>query len=158
MTASITLDADGLGIVRVDETQAGVVTTMTQSLGPPSDTTAGACHGRTEVEWHDLSLEFSSGVLAGYRYPRGGLAAVGTLNRPGGPSNPSLKTAAGVTLGMTLAEVRPHYAPNEFSEEQGGSISVPGAATGDRLFLLFGRNVPSTPLVEVKGGEPCRDI
>jgi hypothetical protein len=57
-----------------------------------------------------------------------------------------------------LAEVRPLYPPEAFSAEQGGRIAVAGTKTGDRLFLGFFDQAPSTPLTEIKGGNPCGDV
>jgi len=128
---------------------------MKEYLGSPTTTTAGDCKGTTEVQWQDLSLEFSGGALAGYRYLPGGLAAVGTERPPTGAGQPLLKTSSGATLGMTLAQIRPLYPQGDFSEEQGGAIVVPGSSNGDRLFLGFFANAPATPLEEVKGGHPC---
>jgi hypothetical protein len=112
------LGPDDLGVVRAREEQAAAVAAMTQVLGPPTSTTPGTCHGTTEVQWNDLSLEFASGSFAGYRYLRGGLAAVGSTSPPSpGPGTPLLKTAAGATLGMTLAQARTLYPPDAFSAE-----------------------------------------
>jgi hypothetical protein len=158
-TAGLVLGPDDLGIIHAGEAQTVAVATMTRFLGPPSSTAPGTCQGTTEVEWNDLSLEFSGGSFAGYRYLRGGLAAVGATSRPSpGPGTPLLKTAAGVTLGMTLAEVRPLYPPEAFSAEQGGRIAVGGTKTGDRLFLGFFDQAPGTPLSEIKGGSPWGDL
>ncbi len=151
-TEGIMLGPDGLGVVEVGEHQSDAVTAMTRQLGAPTASTPAVCPGRTEVEWHDLSLEFSKGVLAGYRY------VVGHSSGTSGPGNPLIKTAAGATLGMTLGQVRPLYSTTAFSFEQGGSIVVPGMTVGDRLFLLFGDNLSSTPLTEIKGGAPCGDF
>jgi hypothetical protein len=131
---------------------------MVRSLGRSNDTAAGVCPGRTEVEWGDLSLEFSAGVLAGYRYNEGGFPALGTTRPPPGPPRPLLTTATGATLGMTLAQVRPLYPNSAFSEEQGGAIVQSGTTIGDRLFLGFFESTPSTQLTEIKGGAPCGDV
>jgi hypothetical protein len=153
------LGPDDLGVVRAREEQAAAVAGMTQVLGPPTSTTPGTCPGTTEVQWNDLSLEFASGSFAGYRYLKGGLAAVGSTSPPSpGPGTPLLKTAAGATLGTTLAQVRPLYPSDAFSAEQGGRIAVAGARAGDRLFLGFFDQAPTTPLTEIKGGSPCGDF
>ena len=121
-------------------------------------TKAGVCHGTTEVEWGDLSLEFTSGRLTGYRYLRGGLAAVGTDSHPRGPGDPLLKTSTGATLGMSLRDAQSLYPAADFTEAQGGSIVVPGTTGSDRLVLEFFASDPSTPLTEIKGGTPCGDF
>jgi hypothetical protein len=152
------LGTDGLGVVAVGDTQSAAVSTVTGYLGSPTATTPGDCRGTTEVQWNDLSVEFTSGRLSGYRYLRGGLAAVGTVQRPPGPGTPLLKTATGATLGMTLTQVRSLYPADDFSEEQGGAIVVRETTTGDRLFLGFFEDSPSTLLTEIKGGGPCGDF
>ena len=152
------LGADGLGVVSVGDPQAAAVATMTKYLGAPTTTTPGDCSGTTEVQWHDLSLEFSGGSLAGYRYLRG-LPMVGSTNPPtSGPGTPLLKTATGATLGSTLAQVGDLYPPNDFSMEQGGAIVVTGASPGNRLFLGFFDKAPAAQLSEIKGGGTCGDF
>jgi hypothetical protein len=155
---NVVLGADGLGVVSVGSPQANAVAAMGGYLGPPTKTTAGNCPGTIEVEWGDLSLEFTSGQLTGYRYLRGGLAAVGTGSHPGGPGTPLLKTGAGATLGMPLRDVQPLYPAADVSGLQGGSIVVPGTTGSDRLVLEFFASDPSTPLTEIKGGTPCGDF
>lgn len=152
----LVLDPDGLGAVKAGDDESGAVSTMVQYLGPPTSTTPGDCIGRTEVQWNDLSLEFSNGVLDGYRYQRGGLTAVGIEHPPTGAGNPLLKAMTGVTLGMTLGAVRLLYPPGDFSEVQGGAILVP--SFNGELFLGFFSDASSTPLTEVKGGRTCGDF
>jgi photosystem II stability/assembly factor-like uncharacterized protein len=157
--ADVVLGADGLGVVKVGASQAKAVATVRRYLGPPTvTTTRGVCPGRTEVEWNDLALEFYRGNLAGYRYMRGGLTHAGSLTKTSSPLTPPLRTATGATLGMTLAQVRPLYPAGDFSEEQGGSINVPGTKSGDHLRLEFFSDTASTPLEEIKGGITCGDI
>lgn len=155
------LGADGLGVVAVGSSQTATVSAMRRFLGQPTLTVPGNCHNTTEVEWGDLSLEFASGKFTGYRYIPGGLADVGnpTTTKPttsGG--NPQLGTAAGATLGMTLAQVRPLYPVDDFSGVGGGAIVVHGTTGSDRLFLGFFASNPSTPLQEIKGGATCGDF
>jgi hypothetical protein len=154
----LVLGPDGFGVVQAGDSQSSAVSTMTHYLGSPTSTTPGDCSGTTEVQWNDLSLEFSKGTLDGYRYLRGGLPAAGTEHPLSGTGNPLLKTATGATLRMTLTQVQLLYPAGDFSEEQGGSIVVAGTKSGDRLFLGFFENTPSTPLTEIKGGETCGDF
>jgi hypothetical protein len=152
------LDPDGLGVVTTGEAQPAAVAAMTRYLGTPTATTSGDCKDTTEVQWSDLSLEFTSGTLTGYRYLRGGLGAVGSTRRPTGAGNPLLKTATGATLGMPLSQVRNLYPPNNFSAVQGGAIVVTETSGSNRLFLGFFGTDPPAPLTEVKGGSPCGDF
>jgi hypothetical protein len=158
LQAGVILGPDGLGVVQIGASEASAVSTMTHYLGAPTSTTPGDCPARTEVQWQDLSLEFSKGTLMGYRYLRGGLAAVGSEHPPTGRGTPLLRTSTRATLGTNLAQVRSLYPPRAFSEEQGGVIVVDGTTNGDRLFLGFFENSPSTPLTEIKGGSPCGDF
>lgn len=151
----VLLGPDGLGVVQMGASQSAAVSAITKQLGAPTATTPGDCKSTTEVQWYDLSLEFTSGRLTGYRYLRGGLAAVGKNTHPTGDGDPLLKTATGVTLGMPLSGVRNVYPAGDFSTEQGGAIVVPGVVGGDRLFLGFFSDSVSTQLTEVKGGTPC---
>lgn len=154
----IVLGPDGLGAATVGEPQAGAVAAVSAVLGPPTATTPGDCRGTTEVEWNDLSLEFSGGAPQGYRYREGGLPSGSPTPVPTEPGIPLLKTAAGATLGMTLAELRPLYPASDFANEQGGAIRVAGTTSGDRLLLGFFDGAPSTPLTEIKGGSTCGDF
>lgn len=157
-TPGVVLGADGLGVVHTGDAQASAAQTMVHHIGPITTETPGPCPGTTEIEWSDLSLEFSRGVLDGYRYLEGGLSSAGELHPPTGPGSPVLTTATGATLGMTLAEVRPLYPAGDFTMEQGGSIVVPGSKAGDRLFLGFFSSASSTPLTEIKGGSTCGNV
>ena len=155
LTPGITLGADGLGIVSVGESQASTLTTMTGALGPPTAPLSGygACPGRTEVQWDDLSLEFSAQTFVGYRYSLGGF----TRSYPVRPVTPLLRTMTGATLGMTLAQVQSLYPPDDFSEQHGGSIVVQSGPP-DLFILIFYESIPSTPLQEIKAGDTCGDF
>jgi hypothetical protein len=112
---------------------------------------------RTEVHWGDLSLEFHSGKLDGYRYLNGSQTLMGLKAPTPPPNTPLLRTRAGATIGMTLAQVRALYPPSDFSLAHDGSISVSGGS-GTWLLLSFFGTAPSTPLWEIKGGAPCGDF
>lgn len=152
------LGPDGVGTVEVGSPQAAAVATLARNLGTPQATVPGDCKGTTEVEWGDLSLEFSEGTLTGYRYLLGGLGSVGTEEQPVGRISPSLATGTGATLGMTLAEARHLYPARDLTSEHDGAIAVPGRRDHDRLLLVFSSMDPRTPLHEIKGGTPCGDF
>jgi hypothetical protein len=151
------LGADGLGIVTVGEVQSRVVETMTEAIGAPTASGGGGCLDRTELHWGDLSLEFYSGRLDGYRYLNGSQTLLGLHAPTPAPNTPLLHTQAGATIGMTLAHVRALYPPGAFSLAHDGSISVSGASD-TRLLLSFFGTAPATPLWEIKGGAPCGDF
>jgi hypothetical protein len=154
----VTLGPDGLGIVTVGDSQASAVSTITQAVGAPTATGGSGCKDRTEVHWGDLSLEFYSGTLDGYRYLNGSQTLMGSKAPTPAPNTPLLRTDAGATLGMKLGQVQPLYPPGDFTMEHGGSIVVAGSKAGDRLLLEFDASSPSTPLWEIKGGAPCGDF
>jgi hypothetical protein len=154
----MTLGPDGLGIVTVGDSQESVMTIMTKALGAPTATVGGGCLDRIEVHWGDLSLEFHSGTLDGYRYLNGAQTLMGSKAPIPMPNTPLLRTATGATLGMPLAKVRALYPPDAFSLEHDGSISLAGTTPGDRLLLSFFATNPTTPLWEIKGGAPCGDF
>ncbi len=157
-TAGIVLGPDGVGTVTVGESQARAIATMTGSLGAPLAIGDGGCHGRAEVHWGDLSLEFSGGTFAGYRYLNGPQTLLGATTSVPKPNTPLLRTATGATLTMTLAQVRPLYPASDFGMAHDGSIAVRGTIPGDRLLLSFFGTNPATPLWEIKGGAPCGDF
>jgi hypothetical protein len=145
-----------IGLTWVWVANAGGLSTVT-TMTTPSSYAPGACIGSTEVEWSDLSLEFQGGFLQGYRYLRGGFGQIGSLNPPPtGPAVPLLTTAAGATLGMTLAQAQRLYPASDFTMEHGGTIQVSGSS--GTLSLEFGSNDPTTRLGEIKGGQPCGDV
>ncbi len=154
----ITLGPDGLGIAAVGDSQESVMNTMMRALGAPTATGGGGCLNRTEVHWGDLSLEFYSGTLDGYRYLNGSQTLMGSKAPIPMPNTPLLQTATGATLEMPLAKVRALYPPDTFSLEHDGSISVAGITPGDRLLLSFFAANPTAPLWEIKGGAPCGDF
>jgi hypothetical protein len=158
-TRRVVLGADGLGAINTGASETVTENTLSRLLGRPTGSVPGVCRGTTELEWTDLSVEFTNGVLTGYRYSLGGFAHLGSVRGPlTGAGRPQLETAKGATLGMTLAKVRTLYPANAFSEEQGGSLVTYGTRVGDRLFLAFFSTSPVTPLAEIKGGNPCGDI
>jgi hypothetical protein len=59
---------------------------------------------------------------------------------------------------MTLTKWRALYPATDLTHEEGGSIVVPGVATGDRMLLLFVEDLPSTSHIEIKRGQPCGDV
>ncbi|HEU5001725.1 MAG TPA: hypothetical protein VFW71_02960 [Actinomycetota bacterium] len=154
--ASLVLGPDGLGLVGVNEIQAATVNAVTQVFGPPTGTEPGACSGTTEVEWHDLSVEFQGGTFHGYRYNPGGFAGLGAAAPPTGTAVPRLQTEAGVTLGMQLGEAQALYPPSAFTMAHGGTISVRG--TYGTLAIEFASSAPTATVIEIKGGQPCGDV
>lgn len=155
-TMGTVLGPGTVGPLKAGEPQQAAETAMEHLLGPPTSSVAGVCPGATELEWDDLSLEFSGGTFAGYRYNRGGWGALGSLHPPTATAVPALKTAEGATLGMTLSQVQKLYPQSEFSMEQGGTFVIDGPSGPMRL--EFGSTDPAATLSEIKGGDTCGDV
>jgi hypothetical protein len=109
------LNSNGIGPAHFGTPQRAVIAALRPSLGKPNATgiNTGCGKNLTEVAWHDLIAEFRDGRFSGYRFIRGGWP----LQTPGSPHDhvagsaplPLLRTAAGVTLGSTVAELRSLY-------------------------------------------------
>ncbi len=84
---------------------------LTRLLGRPTAFPPADCAGGyRNVEWHDLIVQFKRGRFAGYRYwftELNHAATNGSVPRQVG--TPALSTAAGITLGSTLGQVRRAY-------------------------------------------------
>ena len=110
-----TLYQNGIGSVHFGVSKADAVAALRTALGEPNaegvNTGCGAKF--TEVAWHDLIAEFHAGEFTGYRLMEGGwpLTTYGGLNDRVTTKAPTplLKTAAGITVGSTLGELRSAY-------------------------------------------------
>jgi len=93
---AVALGPHGVGRTHFGLTKAMTVAALTQLFGPPTSRGPNTgCRPRyTEVVWGGLSAEFRSNVFSGYRYRS---------------AKPKLATAAGISLGNTLAQVRAAY-------------------------------------------------
>jgi hypothetical protein len=90
---AVVLGPHGVGKAHFGLPKPAAVAALTQLFGPP--TTRGpnpGCGPRySEVVWRGLAAEFRFDVFSGYRYRS---------------ARPKLATAAGISLGSTLAQVR----------------------------------------------------
>jgi hypothetical protein len=112
---TVTLGTRGVGPVPFGTLKGEAVRNLQKFLGPPNargiNTGCGAKY--TEVTWKDFIAEFRLGRFSGYRYVAGGYPVL-TKGSPRdhvaatGP-DPMLSTAAGITLGSDLAELRQRY-------------------------------------------------
>ncbi len=107
-THRIELAGNGLGVVNFGSSIGSVTKAVSAKLGPPTaHPSAGCVGGYSQVAWHDLIAQFRHGRFTGYRY--------WTLNasaRPlvsGATVSPTLKTAKGITLGSTFAQLKAVY-------------------------------------------------
>jgi hypothetical protein len=153
------LQAHGVGAARFGMRKGETVARLRVLFGAPSargvNTGCGARY--TEVGWGDFVAEFRLGRFSGYRFVKGGYP----LTTPGSPSrafapvgvSPSLATAAGISLGSTLSQLRAVYrlrrvAPDAW-RSRNGLIFVDDAKRDP---------VPSTSrIVEIKIGT-CGDF
>ena len=148
----VRLAPNGVGPVKFGLRKDRTVARLRSLFGAPSSQGVNtACGLRyTEVEWGDLVAEFRSKRFTGYRYRRGGypLTTPGSPH-PSGRGRPRLATAAGITLGSTLRQLRAAYP----------TLRVAGASTWRAANgLVFVDNAktdptpPSSRIVEIKIG------
>lgn len=154
-----TLRTDGLGVVAFGARERQVVSALTRYLGPPTGNARSLCVSAElpEVEWGDLTLEFSShSRFVGYRYNFGGWKGLFKPEpRVLGTPSPLLKTSTGATIGATLGQVRSLYQGSTIAEN--GDIGVTSAGGATELFIgLHPR--PEAPVLEIKSGNLCGDF
>ncbi len=111
MSMRVELDENGLGLANFGAPAAPTTEAITDVLGAPTGHPSAGCTGKyTQVAWHDLIVQFTAGRFTGYRFVAGGSKgvspSVATLHDP---VVPTIATAAGVTLGSTMAEVEHAY-------------------------------------------------
>jgi hypothetical protein len=108
------LTVQGIGSLRFGLDKQQTVADLEALLGPPTAQGVNTgCGARfTEAVWGDLAVEFRSNRFSGYRYVAGGFP----LETPGSPKEkdqlsvtPVLRTAAGISLYSTLAQLRSAY-------------------------------------------------
>lgn len=125
---AIVLEPEGLGAVDFDDLEPSVVDVLTDAFGAPTATGGGCELAGTTVTtttWKELTVQFADGTFDSYSVrPRSGEApALG------------LKTADGIGLGSTKAELQSTYGsrltipglPPEFGEPDSFAISFPGS-------------------------------
>jgi hypothetical protein len=111
MSMRVQLDGNGLGLANFGAPTAMTTEAITAVLGAPTGHPSAGCTEKyTQVAWHDLIVQFTDGRFTGYRYVAGGSNGVspslGTLHDP---VVPTIATAAGITLGSTMADVERAY-------------------------------------------------
>lgn len=155
--AGLELWAGGIGDVRFGVDPEGVVTYMKKKLGDPDDDSGyvdsyseyGSCPGTRVrgVQWGDLLLLFgdestvADGRLHFYSWKYGPVSG-------DEPAPEGLRTKSGVTLGMTVADLRKlHPAAQIFSDEIFGagfeiertlSGSLSSVESTGRVTVLYG--------------------
>lgn len=153
------LGARGVGPVRFGTPKGEAVRGLQKLLGAPNarGVNTGCGPRWTEVAWKDFIAEFRLGHFSGYRYILGGWP--GTVD--GSPRDhvsaakpaPFLSTAAGITLGSDLAELRHRYR----KLRQSGAISwttpsgLTFAISGEHQNVYAGTN----KIVEIKTWGTC---
>jgi hypothetical protein len=159
--ARAVLRANGLGTVRFGTSKVETVQRLSALLGPPTWRAVNpGCGPRwTEVVYEGrLAAEFRSGTFTGYRYAAASHIA-GMFGAPRGiatPAFPSLTTAAGVSVGDTLAQVRAAYP---------GALRFAGTdrhrTLGGVVFVDDAQRSPaslSSRIIEIKTAGTCGDF
>jgi hypothetical protein len=111
----VTLGTRGVGPVHFGTPKIRAVRSLQKLLGSPNaqGINTGCGPNYTEVTWEDFIAEFRLGRFSGYRYIIGGYP----VQTKGSPRDhvsapkpvPLMATAAGITLGNDLAELRQRY-------------------------------------------------
>jgi hypothetical protein len=100
----------GIGGVRIGATKAQTVATLSRLFGPPSRRFVSDGCGSptvTEVAWGNLYAEFRNDTFSGYRYLSGTWLRTGVYpSRNLSSVQPRLATAAGITIGDSLQQLR----------------------------------------------------
>jgi hypothetical protein len=111
MSMSVQLDGNGLGLAKFGAPAALTTEAINAVLGAPTGHPSAGCTGKyTQASWHDLIVQFTDGRFTGYRYVADGFDGVSpSLETLHAPVVPMIATAAGATLGSTMAEVRRAY-------------------------------------------------
>ena len=143
------LAGNGLGVVRFGASVRSVTSAVSVQLGPPTGRPdAGCVGGYSEVAWHDLIVQFRHGRFTGYRY---------WVNSSGSPPpsasdvSPRLRTARGISLGSTFAQVESRYRLTQTGTDF-------WKATNDIVFALDSATFPSpptSPVYEIKTYGVC---
>ncbi len=148
--APLLLAGDGLGVARFGSSARSVTQAVSARLGPPTGHSDSVCTGGyTQVVWHELIAEFKHGRFSAYRY---WVSAPGSPSPTVSPGIPRLRTAKGITLGSTFAQLMRSYrltqtgtdfwkAPNGIVFALAGGASYPSP--------------PSSPIYEIKTDGAC---
>ena len=152
-STTIGLESDGLGIVGFGATFSQVKSALSAYLGESTGEPDSGCGPEwTQIEWHDLVVEFHVGVFSGYRDILGGWPP--TSNKTGRSPDPSVATSNGVGLGGTLGQLKSAY-PDAY---QSGSFTW---TSPDGIhFVIESVNYPpslDSPIAEIKIGT-CGDF
>ncbi len=133
-SAAVVLKPDGLGDLAFGAGEAEARTALTKALGPPTfdeSLPAESCStGATRrVSWGDLTVLLGPG-------PGGGLTMVGwTYGTSEPPPTPALKTAEGIGVGSTLAQLRAAYGDRVVVSEDTAAGVVRFTVQGSRYQL-----------------------
>lgn len=149
----IVLEPEGLGAVKFDDLEPTVVDVLTEAFGAPSGTGGGCELAGTTVtttRWKELTVQFADGKFDSYS----------VRPRAGEPAALNLKTADGVGLGSTKAQLQAAYGnrltipglPAEFQEPDSFSIAFPGSERTIRGVLSGAAN---TAVVESLFTQVC---
>jgi hypothetical protein len=146
---SILLAGGGLGVAHFGSSTRSVTRAVSEKLGPPTGhPDAGCVGGYTEMEWNDLIVQFRHGRFSGYRY---WVNSSGSPSPSAWPVSPKLRTAKGISLGSTFAQLK-----REYRLTQTGSDFW--KAPNNIVFALNSQTYPSppsSPIYEIKSYGVC---
>jgi hypothetical protein len=107
------LRANGIGTVKFGAPKVQAISRLSAIFGAPDwrGTNTGCGAPWTEVVWDGIAAEFRGSTFTGYRYASANQTEgmFGAPRVPPSPGFPRLTTAAGISLGSTLAQVRAAY-------------------------------------------------
>lgn len=152
----VTLETRGVGPVHFGTPKVEAVRRLQKLLGPPNaqGINTGCGPNYTEVTWEDFIAEFRLGRFSGYRYIIGGYP----VQMKGSPRDhvsaakpvPLMSTAAGITLGNDLAELRQHY--RKLRQSGAASWTAPSGLTFVVSSEYRNMSAGTDKIVEIKIG------
>ena len=110
------MSSQGIGGAQLGEPEGKAVAQLSRVFGPPSSRfiNSGCSPRFREVAWQHLYVEFRSGTLSGFRYIEDGWPPRRYGTHRVSSALPRLATTRGVTLGVSLGDVRRIYGRLQF--------------------------------------------
>ena len=146
-SSTVQLNGNGLGVTRYGATQASATKAISAVLGKPTGHPSADCTSEYfQTAWHDLVVQFVAGRFRGYRYLAGGKYGVAPTAAMVRSTTPRLATAAGITVGSSLADAKRAYrtlarSATNFDRTQSGITFA---------FWSSGSPSPSSRIYEIK--------
>lgn len=145
----VLLAGNGLGVARFGSSARSVTKAVSARLGPPSGHPGSGCTGGySGVAWLDLIVQFRHGRFTAYR---NWVDGSGSPTPAASAVSPKLRTAKGITLGSTFAELKRTYRLTQTGTDF-------WKAPNDVVFGLNSGTYPSPPsssIDEIKSSGAC---